>query len=612
VLLALGILSVLQAVFLPGYLVVRWQGLHRGGAARALVLSFATSLLVNHLLAFVLTSAHAYRPGTLYALVALELVALIWLARRDRSTGDPEDRDLVRWRCLIPALAARRPPVALAGSASILALLAVFAWYVCRGALASGAVFSAWDPVVSWNRWAIDWAENRLPWHTWHYPQLLPTTISLTYVMLGGEQVQFFARAIIALFPLAILLACWDLTLRRQDARYAAAGALGGVLLALTLRAHLLAGLAEEPVAAMNWMCLYVLLLGERAASWAEAKRFLFFGVVFAAGGALTKQAGWHMAAIYPVLAYLLVIRRHAPAGSLIRVRAVAGCMVGIVALAGPWYIYRELNPSDSEFGFIFGGVHAGRNYAERAQRALALLSAMLAMPSWVFLYVSPALLALSLLDRSWRWITVLFTAPFILVWVFFFTYDIRNLVAGIFPAAAGMVIGVGGAWEAVRVRGLTRRPGVATMRARGAVWLAMVALVGLLLALSRGPLRDSKLLEQQRRQQAEIYSPEVNRAVLEGAPDAGPDAKVVTNYQILPYLPGLKGAYVAHALQAHSADSLEKALSDRAVRYVLYYGGPPHPSYLKDGLPTARFSTVRAGTCPNGASYMLLSVQRP
>src|SRR5690606_4925023 len=44
-----------------------------------------------------------------------------------------------------------------------------------------GTVFQNWDAWASWDRWAVKWAENRFPGDTWEYPQLIPTSYSLTY-----------------------------------------------------------------------------------------------------------------------------------------------------------------------------------------------------------------------------------------------------------------------------------------------------------------------------------------------------------------------------------------------------------------------------------------------
>src|SRR5204863_9978155 len=64
--------------------------------------------------------------------------------------------------------------------------------------------------VLSWDRWAMEWAGNRLS-RTGLYPQLLPTNWSLTYVMLGNTDVKMFAKAIMPLFTLATLLLFLDL-----------------------------------------------------------------------------------------------------------------------------------------------------------------------------------------------------------------------------------------------------------------------------------------------------------------------------------------------------------------------------------------------------------------
>lgn len=620
-LLILGLLSIVQAAWLPGHLVVRALGLRRGGLARSLVLSFALSLLANHLAVFALTSAHIYLPPTVYVIFLAELIAMAWLiVRGGRAHPAPheEGRDLERWRALIPLVAERRPIVALVGYACIMALLVAIAWYALAAAQSSAHVISGWDPVVSWNRWALDWAADRLPERTWHYPQLLPTTTSLTYVFMGDPSVQFFAKLIFGLFPLAMLLACWDLMLRNQDVRYGAGGALGALLLSRALGPQLDGGLAEEPIAAMGFISIYALLVGSGAGSWARARAHLIAAVLCCAGAALTKQAGWFLAAVFPALAWLLLIRPCAPRGGA-RWGALALSFLGIIALAGPWYIYRQLNPSDSEFGFILGSVdheghitlgavHHGRSFPERAQRALWLLVQWIGEPEWVFPYLALPALALSLLDRRWRWITLLFTLPFLAGWVFFFSYDVRNIAMALFPAGVAIAIGVGGALGLLPAR---RGATASKLAGRRLPWLLGAGMTVMVFVLSRGPLRDSILRRHQREQQVQILAPEVNTAVLAYARDPGLRGRILSNYQILPYLPGLNESYVFHPL--HDAASVEGALKSSGGAYILYYGWPPTPEFLDSGVASGHWTKIAEGRCANsGASFLFLALNPP
>lgn len=55
-----------------------------------------------------------------------------------------------------------------------------------------GGVFTNWDAVVSWNQWAISWALNEFPHGTYNYPQLLPISESISYVLMDSTGIQFF------------------------------------------------------------------------------------------------------------------------------------------------------------------------------------------------------------------------------------------------------------------------------------------------------------------------------------------------------------------------------------------------------------------------------------
>ena len=70
----LGLLSVVQVAFLPGYLVLCALRL-AVRPAQTLVLSFALSLVLNHFLVLALVLLGCYRAGVMYAIFALEAAA---------------------------------------------------------------------------------------------------------------------------------------------------------------------------------------------------------------------------------------------------------------------------------------------------------------------------------------------------------------------------------------------------------------------------------------------------------------------------------------------------------------------------------------------------------
>ena len=154
----LGLLSIVQVAFLPGYLALRAARLTEG-LWRTLMLSFALSLVINHFLVLALVLVGCYRPGVVYAVFAVELAlpsgprGVARLSAGERLTG---------WR--FGSGGRRGGRSRAAGPSARLRGGLPADCRLCRPrAYHAGDIFQQWDAVVSWNRWAIDWAANGLP-----------------------------------------------------------------------------------------------------------------------------------------------------------------------------------------------------------------------------------------------------------------------------------------------------------------------------------------------------------------------------------------------------------------------------------------------------------------
>ena len=94
-----GVLSLGQIVILPGYLLLR--ALRVGtGILGTCILSFALSLVINHVLVAGLVVLGIYRPAVVYAVFAAELVLLLALDRRWLRMGLAEAVAACRQRML--------------------------------------------------------------------------------------------------------------------------------------------------------------------------------------------------------------------------------------------------------------------------------------------------------------------------------------------------------------------------------------------------------------------------------------------------------------------------------------------------------------------------------
>ncbi len=144
----------------------------------------------------------------------------------------------------------------------VAAAVLVIGGFALSGIAQVGQIFQQWDAVVSWNRWAVDWAANRLPYATSFYPQLLPTNLSLSYVFMQSSEVWIFAKAFQFLFCLLLLLAMLDLARIEGKFGYVPGVVITYGLLVALLRFRMLSsGYADVPLAFFALASVYVLML---------------------------------------------------------------------------------------------------------------------------------------------------------------------------------------------------------------------------------------------------------------------------------------------------------------------------------------------------------------
>ena len=461
----LGVLSIVQMVFLPGYLIVRTVRLG-GSPLRIGILSFALSLVVNHFLVVGLVLCGGYRFGPVLGIFALEAALLGWSLRRwpsptlaDLTAGAAGGlRELVaeHWP------SRRNDQPGILRLSVLAAAAAVMLGYAGLELARLGGIFTEWDAVVSWNRWAMDWAGNHLPRLTCEYPQLLPTNWSLSYLFLQDTRIWFFAKAPMPLFCVVLLLAIFDLYLVTRNLGYLLGVSLTYGLLTAVLDVNFLGnGYADLPVAALAFVAVYALLLARHVPDGLAARKYLLLGAVIAAGAALTKQAGLVIAAVYPALCCLILRPGAAdvpgPKGGRAPFLKAAAAAVVIVALVAPWYTYKHFDIRSGHDWSAVGSLvaHAGSTPGERLAHAGQLLTHRLPLLALVLL---AATVAFGLHDRAQRWPVLLVAVPFPIAWAIGFSYDLRNLTLAV--PFWGVAAGVGIEW-------ICRRAGAVKQAAR-------------------------------------------------------------------------------------------------------------------------------------------------
>jgi len=434
----LGVLSVLQISVLPGMLIWRFYRADKAGMA-TIGIVLGLSLVANYLLVFLLASLGLYRSAVVYMVFAAEAAALTVVFRRElrspvggvlRILGERTWGSYLRARSGMTEAAAAGPlqlglwllrlALAVAGASVLFCYAFLFVDDL-------GKIFDRWDVVVSWNRWAVDWSANRLPSYTWHYPQLLPANWSVSYRMIGSSGVQFFARAVMPLFPLVVLVHLLHLgKATKRSGCWVGVIATGLLFWRLLGPYALRSALADVPAAFFACSSICCLLLSRVAPRQVDAIRLLVTGFALTGGAAVTKQAGLYILLVYPLLGYLVAARDKAVMVNGGRV-VLAGMAVSFLGV-GPWYVCKHfdiLAGNDvSEVLALTSHIHGGAGLWERLVSAFRWVSYYLFGMSelrYAGVVAGGLVLLVSLRDRAYRWITMLVIIPYGLIWALFF-----------------------------------------------------------------------------------------------------------------------------------------------------------------------------------------------
>ncbi|MDL2279624.1 hypothetical protein LJC15_03045 [Desulfovibrio sp. OttesenSCG-928-G11] len=405
----LGILGFIQGAFLPGVLLLAW----RGKIAQwplFFFLSFGISLTISYVLAMVLVAVGLYTQTTMLLLFGLEVAGGFFLWRKNK---------LLLPKLSVPSCKsleqsfARQPWFTL----GIVFFWGFLTWLGYCYLRDLGNVFTNWDPIVSWNKWAALLADNN-PVSSFHYPQLLPVLLSVPYVFMGNTDLQFFSYALCGLFLPMSCLAAYSLYGQKPFVALFTA-----LVCAYWFQAHAFrAGNADFPVLAMGLFTLCALLCWCREATEGNGKdlTLLFFAAALAGGTAATKQAGLALLCFFPFITYEL--GRGLPAHSRPKLVWIFQ-MTALAALVSlPWYLYARYQISvaanASELHGTWVMAHEGRDLMQRLAFALK-------QSSFVFLL---ALICLpNLLHKELRAITAL-GLVLTIFWAIMLSYDSRNV----------------------------------------------------------------------------------------------------------------------------------------------------------------------------------------
>jgi len=399
-----GGVAFVQITFLPGFLFLGFSKIKSKTFVEKIVFIFAVSLIANFVLVYLLSLLKLYLSITVYLVFSLEFVAFFLLAKKKKLSFSF--------------------PFSTKKNGFLFLLLLISTFVVARFLLpflqnlSLKSVFLDGDAIDSWNVWATQWAQNKIPLATGHYSQLIPTNWSLTYVFMQTLQIELFAKLLMPLFILAILLIFFDL------------GNYSGLIMVGVLfhyyfdNSFLRDGYVDLAFSFFAFLPFYYLILYRKY----KKKHYLFLMLFFALGSFLTKQLGLYI---------LLLTLVSFPDWKWLRKNKlflILSIFLSVITLS--WYILKlpEIRTTyniESIYHAAMTDKLTQFSLLARLQRSFFLLVPNI---KGICIFCMVIFLALfSLKNKQSRQIFYFIIIPIFAFWTLFLNYDQRNL-AVIFP----------------------------------------------------------------------------------------------------------------------------------------------------------------------------------
>jgi hypothetical protein len=588
-----GILSLIQLFLLPGMIVIKY--LKIDGFWKNLLIVIGVSPFLNYVFVFITTWLGIYTRTTTFILFTIEIIFFIYyyfpvitqaIGKREynkkvstffNSYLRTDDTQPAQRLFIINTLQL---------SAFILALGGVL-FYIKSFAFPQNATFVSYDAVVSWNRWALDWYHNQFPTLTYNYPQLIPTNWSIIYQFIGEDQVKIFVKTFMGLIEVFIPLTIFALGIIKRRAVF-----FTGTFLTCLLQANfgsLSSGYVDSAVALFGLLSIVFLFLAQDEK---EKTKYIYLGALFTAIATVTKQAGFWSVLTY----FLLVIILHK---EMVR-QKIHHVLLKIAAIdltiIAPWYIYNQIQIrkglDHSVTQYVVTLSSKNKTILEVVSHAVDHFLVYLKnplVPGIVLLILLFVLLFLSFKDPFWKKITLIVIFPFMAIWIFIFSYDIRNFnlivpLIGL-SAAVGLhnlsTLNIGLLNKFTDTHSIDIKTAVVKsvgkIESIFAKMKPVYLLIAFLIVILFLPLiyPNSYLIESSIEDQKMNDNHFLNQALYDYQEMYGIDGKILTAYAILNYLPGLEAYYTGG--HENQIDYIEK-LNQPEVAYGLAKPNSMHP----------------------------------
>lgn len=414
--LLLGLLGLIQTIFLPGVLILHFAKIKTQSTIQKYVYIFALSLFANYTVVTALVLLKIYLKNVVLLIIVFEFLLLVFLFIKKRITFSFNNNFTELFYFLSNLIKQNTTTVKILIFSSLIVVL----FYVSLFISNIGTIFYFVDTVynIHWNTWALDFANNIFPQQSSHFPQLIPANWSISYLLIDKTNVHFFPKSFMPLFFFANLLMFFDLAIDKKKYVYLIALIIYGLFAPIIYNVVFIAdGNGDLPVSFFTFLAFYA--YQKRNVKTFNLKEHIMI-FLFAATAAGTKLAGFYIFFFLSIFClYQLII--NFKTFSKKETITLALSVTVILASNMFWYLFKPQT--------MISGLHQPEwlqpDYISIVKNAVSLLYYNFGLPVLVFFILT---VGFSLFEKKIKLITIIFVIPPLILWIFKYSADFRNL----------------------------------------------------------------------------------------------------------------------------------------------------------------------------------------
>jgi len=414
--LLLGLIALVQTIFLPGLLILYFANIKTQSIIQKYIYIFGLSLFANYSLVTILVLFKIFLSAVMFAIIIAEVLLLIFLILKKRISILENSNLNQTYQSFKDLINQNNKPI----KSLIIGATVVILFYFSLLISNIGTIFYFTDTVnnIHWNTWALDFANNILPIQSSHFPQLIPSNWSISYLLIGKLNIHFFPKSIMPLFFLGNILMFWDLAISKRNYVYLIGlivyGLFGPIIYNLVFIAD---GNGDLPVSFFAFLSFYAYL--KRSENKYDLREYILI-FLFASTAAGTKLAGFYVFVFITILClyHLIVNYKSLKASDYILL------ISSVITILGANLFWYYLKPE-----VMVSSLHQpewlATSYSEILSNALHLMYYNLGLPVVAFFVLT---IIFSLAKKNIRWITLIMVIPPIVLWMFKYSSDFRNV----------------------------------------------------------------------------------------------------------------------------------------------------------------------------------------